>query len=140
MAPLLALLFSLIAPGAGQIYNGAYGKGIVLGVLFMLGKSALLPLCIRLFKITSEKGTLKIFYFFNWFNIALISLAAFDSFYFAFYTVSGKFLYALIFAVASVSVFRSTNNEIIFTLLSGRGGIYKMSRAKKNSPTEKKKV
>ena len=43
MTVFFALLFSLVVPGAGQIFTGHYGEGIALGLLFALGKSVLLP-------------------------------------------------------------------------------------------------
>lgn len=137
MNPLFALLLSLVGPGAGQVFNGQIGKGVAVGVLFALGKTALLPLIIRLFKITSEKGTLRLFYWFNIFYIALISYAAFDSFYYAFFTQNTRWLWAILTALIVAGVWRNTRNELVFTLLSGRAGIYRFTRSKKNSPTEK---
>lgn len=62
MTVFFALLFSLVVPGAGQIFTGHYGEGIALGLLFALGKSVLLPLVLRVFKVESLKRTLQIFY------------------------------------------------------------------------------
>lgn len=137
MNPLFCALLSLIGPGAGQVFNGQLGKGIVVGVLFALGKSAMLPLIIRLFKITGEKPTLRLFYWFNIFYIGLITYALFDSFYFAFFIEKVNWMYALFAAAVITLVQRNTNNELIFTLLSGRGGIYKFLRGNKNLRREK---
>ena len=52
MTPALALLFSLVAPGAGQILNGDFAQGVLLGALFAFGKSVLLPLMLRILRVT----------------------------------------------------------------------------------------
>ena len=44
MIPAAALLLSLIAPGAGHVFTGHYFEGGVIGLLFALGKSTMLPL------------------------------------------------------------------------------------------------
>ena len=72
MTVFFALMISLVAPGAGQVLTGHYGEGIVLGLLFALGKSVLLPLVLRVFKVESLKRTLQIFYACNWCYILLI--------------------------------------------------------------------
>ena len=61
MSALFALIFSLMAPGAGHILTGNYGQGIVLGSLFALGKNAFLPLSLRLFGVYTYKRTLHFF-------------------------------------------------------------------------------
>ena len=65
MTPALALLFSLVAPGAGQILNGDFAQGVLLGALFAFGKSVLLPLMLRILRVTRLKTTLQIFYVCN---------------------------------------------------------------------------
>ena len=138
MISFLALLFSLVAPGAGHILIGSYPEGFWLGGLFALGKSALLPLTLRVFKITDLKRTLQIFYACNCFYMALILYAAVSSLWRGFYAEQMHFLYALVFAICVTVVYKNTLNGFIFTALCGRSGVYGLLRVKKESPTEKK--
>ena len=138
MTSFLALLFSLVAPGAGHIFIGAYAEGFVLGGFFALGKSALLPLVLRMFNITDLKRTLQIFYICNCCYMALILYAAVSSLWRGFYAEQMHFLYALVFAICVTVVYKNTLNAFIFTALCGRSGVYGLLRAKATSPTEKK--
>lgn len=137
MNPVLALAFSLIAPGSGQILNGQYGKGVVLGVLFALGKSAILPLFIRFFGISSEQGILRTLYAANWLSVLVIVYALADAVYDSFVLPGGRILTAVLAAFMIVAVYKNTFNNFIFTSLCGRAGIYPLLRRAKKSPTEK---
>ena len=138
MTAFVAFLFSLAAPGAGHIFIGSYTEGFVLGGLFAVGKSAILPLFLRLFRVTDLKRTLQIFYVCNCFYMALILYAAISSLWRGFYAEQMHFLYALVFAICVTVVYKNTLNGFIFTALCGRSGVYGLLRAKAKSPTEKK--
>lgn len=138
MSAFLALLFSLVAPGAGHIFIGSYVEGFVLGGLFVVGKSALLPLALRAFKITDLKRTLQFFYVCNWVYMVLILYAAASSLWRGFYAEDTHFLFALVFAVCVTLVYKNTLNAFVFTALCGRSGVYSLMRGNKKSPTEKK--
>lgn len=138
MTAFVAFLFSLVAPGAGHILVGAYAEGFLLGGLFALGKSALLPLMLRAFQITDLKRTLQFFYVCNCCYIALILYAAASSVWRGFYAQQTHFLYALAFAICVTAVYKNTLNAFIFTALCGRSGVYTLLREKQKSPTEKK--
>lgn len=137
MTVFFALLFSLVVPGAGQIFTGHYGEGIVLGLLFALGKSVLLPLVLRVFKVESLKRTLQIFYACNWCYILLISYAVCSAVWHGFYAQQTHVWYAFLFALAVSLGYRNTLNAFVFTALCGRTGVYSILRQKKQSPTEK---
>lgn len=137
MNPILAFVFSLVAPGSGQILNGQYGKGLVLGVLFALGKSAVLPLFIRFFGISSRRGVLRTLYAANWLTVLVIVYALVDAVYDAFVLPGGQILTAVLAALMIVAVYKNTFNNFIFTALCGREGIYPLLRPVKKSPTEK---
>ena len=126
-----------MVPGAGQIFAGHYGEGIVLGLLFALGKSVLLPLVLRVFKVKSLKRTLQIFYACNWCYILLISYAVCSAVWHGFYAQQTHVWYAFLFALAVSLGYRNTLNAFVFTALCGRTGVYSILRQKKQSPTEK---
>ena len=134
----VALLLSLIAPGAGHIFNGYCWQGIIIGVLFAFGKSVFLPLRLRIFRITNLKRTLQILYACNLFYILLILYASLSSFWVGFYVRQTYLWYAILFAVAVTLAYKNTLNAFIFTALCGRSGVYVLLRGKKNSPTEEK--
>lgn len=133
-----SLLLSLVAPGAGHIFCGFYTEGIVLGVLFALGKSVLLPLCLRVFRVTALKRTLQLFYVCNCCYMALILYAAISAFVRGLGAENVHFLYAILFAAAITLTYKNTLNAFIFTALCGRTEVYGMLRGKGKIPTEKK--
>lgn len=138
MMKVLALLFSLMAPGAGHIFTGDYTQGIVLGGLFSVGRSGLLPLSLRLFKVQSERGMLQAFYACNWFYILLILYAAVSAFLQTESNTSAHFLYA-IFSVICISVaYKKTFSAFIFSAICGRKNAYAFYLKNRKSPTEKK--
>lgn len=136
MTPFVALLFSLMAPGAGQIFTGHWAEGIALGLFFAFGKSVLLPLVLRLFKVESLKHTLQIFYVCNWCYIGLIAYAVCAAVWHGFYAPQTHAWYAVLFAVAVSLAYRNTLNAFIFTALCGRTGIYSILKNKKQSSSE----
>lgn len=138
MIALTALVFSLIAPGAGHILQGYYAEGMVIGALFGFGKSVLLPLVLRVFRVTTLKRTLQLLYLFNWGYILLILYAALSSFWRGFSATQIHFWYALLFAIAVTLSYKKTLNAFIFTALCGRTEIYSLVRAKRKTTTEKK--
>ena len=140
MIPLSALLFSLIAPGAGHILTGHYTQGIMLGILFALGKSACLPLALRVGKVTTLKRTLQFFYVCNISYILLIAYAVLSAIWFGFAAQKMYFLHAIIFAFAIILVYKRTQNKFIFTALCGREGIYELMQKINKSTTEKNKI
>lgn len=138
MTPALALLFSLVAPGAGQILNGDFAQGILLGALFAFGKSVLLPLMLRILRVTRLKTTLQIFYIFNLGYMLLILYAAVESFVRGFFSTQFYFWPAVLCAVAVTLAQKNTFNAFVFTALCGRAGVYSILRKGKQTPTEKK--
>lgn len=133
----LALLFSLICPGAGQIFRGQFLLGILFGLLFCLGKSALLPLSLRVCKVTKLRQTLQFFYVCNWGYIVLILGAALAVF---FYTPSDEkkyFLETFLFILCVRLIYKQTFNPLIFTALCGRSGMWKIWQSVQKSPTRK---
>lgn len=138
MTPALALLFSLVAPGAGQILNGDFVHGMLLGALFAFGKSVLLPLMLRILRVTRLKTTLQIFYIFNLGYMLLILYAAVESFVRGFFSAQFYFWPAVLCAVAVTLAQKNTFNAFIFTALCGRAGVYSILRKGKQTPTEKK--
>ncbi|MBR4355469.1 MAG: hypothetical protein IKP96_02710 [Elusimicrobiaceae bacterium] len=139
MSALFALIFSLMAPGAGHILTGNYGQGIVLGSLFALGKNAFLPLSLRLFGVYTYKRTLQFFYVWNWFYIVLIVYAVVSAVWYGWNVQEMYFFQTLIFILAVRLVHKNTKSKIIFTALCGRSGIYELMEKMHKSPTEKKK-
>lgn len=134
----LALLFSLMAPGAGHILGGDYTQGVVLGVLFVLGRSGLLPLALRMLNVQSKRGLLRAFYACNWFYILLILYAAVSAFLQTKSNTSAHFLYA-IFSVICISVaYKKTFSAFIFSAICGRKNAYAFYLQNRKSPTEKK--
>lgn len=134
----LALLFSLMAPGAGQIFIGKFAEGILLGVLYALGKSALLPLSFRLFKVTQLKRTLQFFYVCNWCYIFLILYAMSAAFFQAKNSTGNYFLATILFIICVRLVQKQTLNKFIFTTLCGRIGVWEIWQDLRKSQTEKK--
>lgn len=138
MTPCVSLIFSLILSGAGQIYTGDYVGGIIIGLLFSLGKSVLLPLSLRVFKVNDLPRALQFFYVCNWGYIVLICAAAAGAFWRGFYTHDTHFLYAFLFAAAGIAVYKNTFNKFIFTALCGRTGVWETLAQMRKSPTKKK--
>ncbi len=81
---LIALLFSLICPGAGQMFYGDFVKVIIFSFIFVFGKIVVLPLLIRIFRITKPEKILKFAYVFNIFYICVIVLSIIDAVFFTF--------------------------------------------------------
>lgn len=138
MIATLALFISLFAPGAGHIFVGKYGEGILLGALFALGKSALLPLVIRVFKVQDVRRLLYVFYWFNWSYIALILYAGISSFAYGTRAQEMHFLQAILFVFCVVLIYKRTFNKFIFTSLCGRTGVYEYWCKLRKTPSEKK--
>lgn len=138
MTPALCLFFSLIFPGAGQIYAGDYAAGVIIGLLFALGKSALLPLSFRVFKVNDLPRALAFFYVCNCGYIALICGAAAGALWRGFQVSEPHFLYAFLFAFAGIAAYKNTFNKFIFTALCGREGVWEAFIKTRKSPTEKK--
>lgn len=138
MTAFMSLIFSLVYPGAGQIYAGDYVAGIAIGLLFMLGKSALLPLALRAGKVDDLPRALRFFYVCNWGYIVLILGAAACAFWRGFYARETHFLYAFLFALAGITAYKNTFNKFIFTALCGREGVWEVLVKMRKSSTEKK--
>ncbi len=132
-----ALLFNLIMPGAGQIFLGQFVEGILFGLLFCLGRSALLPLSLRLFKVSTLKQTLKIFYVCNWCYILLIFISLFAVFFQRAGSEKKYFLETIFFIISARLIYKQTFNSFIFTTLSGRSGVWKILQNIRKSSSEK---
>lgn len=134
----LAMIFSLIAPGAGHVLTGDYEKGIVLGCLFALGKSALLPLALRLWRVTTLQQTLRFFYVCNVCYMLLIFYAIASAVWRGSYVQHMHLEYAVLFAFSVTLMYKRTQNKFIFTALCGREGIYELMMKINQTPTGKK--
>jgi len=134
----LALLFSLVAPGAGQIFIGKFMQGILFGFLFSLGKSALLPLCLRLFRVTKLKRMLQFVYLCNWGYIVLIFGASAAAFFQAQHAVEKHWVAAIFFIVCVRTIQKQTFNSFIFTALCGRSGMWKILQSISKNTSGKK--
>ena len=137
MILLLSVFFSLMAPGAGHILIGDYWQGLILGGLFALGKSALLPLAIRIGKIDTVKSVLQFFYVCNMGYILLILYALASAAWSGFYAQEMHVLQALVFIFAVILVYKRTQNKFIFTALCGRSGIYELMMKMRKSQKRK---
>lgn len=135
----LAILFSLVAPGAGQILIGNYIEGMVIGILFALGKSTLLPLALRIGNVSTLKRTLAFFYAFNVGYILLILYAIVSAAWHGFYAQEMHVLQAIVFVFSVMLVYKRTQNKFIFTTLCGRSGIYELMQKMRKSQTVKNK-
>lgn len=137
MIAILAVLFSLIAPGSGHVLVGDWVQAVVLGGVFALGKTALLPLSLRVFRVQTLKRTLQILYVCNCCYIALIFYAVISAFWCGLQTNELYFLRACLFAVAIILVQKNTQHKFIFTALCGREGVYEILQKMRKSPTGK---
>ncbi|MBO7191731.1 MAG: hypothetical protein J6V32_06585 [Elusimicrobiaceae bacterium] len=138
MTVALALIFTLIAPGSGHVLTGNCAQGIVIGVLFALGKNALLPLSLRIFHVQTLKRTLQAFYVCNWCYIALIFYAVASAFWCALKAREQCLGPAVLVALMIILVQKNTRSKIIFTALCGRAGMWEILQKMRKSPTEKK--
>lgn len=138
MIVLWSVLFSLVAPGAGHVLTGNYVQGCILGGLFALGKSALLPLALRVGKVTTLKRVLQFFYVCNMGYILIISYALISAVWCGFHAQEMHVLQALVFIFATILVYKRTQNKFIFAALCGRSGIYELMLKMHKSQTEKK--
>ena len=136
MTALVALLFSLIAPGAGHALTGHWGQAILIGGIFALGKNALLPLSFRLGRVRTLKRALRFLYVCNWCYIALIFYAVISAFWYGFYTQEMYILRACLFAAVVILVQKNTKSKFIFTALCGRAGMWELVQKIYKSPTE----
>ncbi len=132
----IALILNMVAPGAGQIFNGDYWLGAALGILFALGKTALLPLMVRAFKVRSEEAILKLFYWFNWFYSLCVLFAIVQGTARGFSVTVTHPWTAVLCAFMIVSVYKNTHKEILFSALCGRRGLYEVLVVARKSPTE----
>lgn len=136
MKPVIALLLGLCAPGAAQIFNGEFTKGIVFGVLFALGRSVFLPLCLRIFSIRSERAVLLTFLWANRLFVGVILYALVDGVYQAFFVSQTYGWSAVLSAVMIVAVSKNTFKNFLFTALCGRAGLFEILVPKRISPSE----
>lgn len=121
ISTITALILSLIAPGSGQIFNGHFLKGFCIAVLFMFGRTVILPLLIRIFNFGKIK-TLKLIYAFNIIYPILIIIAAIDAVLNAWkmpHTLTAA-AYSFVLALVIISVYHGLKNSFIIYAMSGR--------------------
>jgi len=118
MNGVFSIVFSLLGPGAGQVFNGQLAKGLIFMLLFALWRSFFLPLFLRVFARTDLRRGLKIIYVFNIIYMFIIAGAVIDAFYFS-YSARGNFLFAFISVLCVRGAQRSTLNKNIFEMLCG---------------------
>ena len=138
MTAVLAVLFSLIAPGAGHALTGDWIQAVVLGGVFALGKNALLPFGLRVFRVDTLARVLKIFYVCNWCYVVLIFYAIASAFWCGLHASQMQIGKAILFAGMVILVQKNTQNKFIFTALCGRDGVWELMQKMRKSTTEKK--
>ena len=138
MLKLCAVIFTLIAPGSGDILTGNYTHGLTVGLLFVLGRSGILQLMLRALRVRTQRGALQCFYACNWFYIVLIFYALVHAFLQTKNNATAYFLYAVVAAICISFAYKKTFCNSIFTALCGRSGLYEFYLKNKKSPTEKK--
>lgn len=136
MSGIAALFLSMVAPGAGQIFNGDYGLGALLGCIFALGKTAVLPLSVRVFRIKTEEGVLNLFYWFNWGYSLCVLFAIVQAAVRGFSGADSHPWTGILSAFIIVSVYKNTHKEILFSSLSGRSGLYQIIKPNRKSSSE----
>ena len=118
MNNVFAVFFSLLAPGAGAVFNAQNAKGFVFLFLFCLGKSFILPLILRFFAGVNLTRGLKIIYVFNIIYVSIIALSIVDSAFFA-SAKNANFVFAFVCALCARAAQMNTLHENIFNMLSG---------------------
>lgn len=136
MNGIIALFLSMVAPGAGQIFNGDYWLGALLGGMFALGKTAVLPLMVRGLRLKTEESILKLFYWFNWLYSVCVLFAIVQATVRGFGVTVTHPWTAVLCALMIISVYKNTQKEILFSALCGRRGLYQVLRPVRKSPTE----
>jgi hypothetical protein len=132
---LTALIFSLIAPGSGQVFNGQYFKAGFFAFIFIFGRCVILPLIIRIFKFKDDISALKLIYIFNIIYPILIIISAVDAAYFATnisHNARGAF-YAICALFIISTTYRALSNKFIVYSMSGREDLVKYILTSKNS-------
>lgn len=121
-----ALILGLLTPGSAQIFNGQYLKGSLFVAFFLLGKSAFLPLLIRLFKFKDKQKILKFIYDFNILYAAFIIVAIIDGAIGSLKTEhSLKITFiSLLLAIFVINAAKQLRNKFIVYALSGRDDIF----------------
>jgi hypothetical protein len=124
---LTALIFSLIAPGSGQVFNEQYFKAGFFAFIFVFGRYVILPLIIRVLKFKDDVSALKIIYVFNIVYPILIIISAVDAAYFAAnipHNARGA-LYAIFSLFIISAAYRALSNKFIVYSMSGREDLVK---------------
>ena len=123
---LYALILGFLVPGSAQVFNGQYLKGGLFVAFFLLGKSAILPLLIRLFKFKEKQKLLKFIYDFNIVYVAFIIVAVIDGFLGAFKAEHSLkiFLVSLVLVFCVITTAKQLKNKFIVYALSGRDDIF----------------
>ncbi len=136
MNGIIALVLSMVAPGAGQVFNGDYWLGAALGGMFALGKTALLPLSVRVLRVQTEEGLLKLFYWFNWLYSLCVLFAIVQAGARGFGGAQSHPWTGVLSAFMIVAVFKNTHKEILFSALCGRRGLYEIIKPNRKSTSE----
>ena len=134
----LVTLFSLCAPGAGQVYNADYGKAAVFGGIFILLQPLAAPLLVRILKIRELRGVLKLAQTVNRIFIAAVILSVVDAVYSAYkgYTAllhiswSGA-AYAAVYAAAVSVCYRYLMASPYPDMVAGMEGFILLVRPEK---------
>lgn len=132
-----ALIFSLICPGAGQMFYGSFTKAIIFSFIFVFGKIVILPLLIRIFKIRETQKILKFAYAFNIFYICVIILSILDAVFFGFSLKIGpsikKIVFISVYCIAILAIYFNlkryqvlfmylfSSNKELFNILNPKG-------------------
>lgn len=122
----IAVLLALIAPGAGQFYNGQYFKGLLFGTAFALMMNVLVPLVVRARGLTLK---IDILIFVSRANAAyalIIFVSILDALFYALSIYKGyldrpphSLPAAAIFALAIVPMEKNLRNPVLIDMLAG---------------------
>lgn len=120
----IAIILSLLAPGAGQVYNGHYFKATAFAVIYAMLMTVIFPLFIRIFKITDIQKMLAAAKTFNIIVICAVLISVADagiSAWFKAGVTKTDIIASLIYVFAVVTIHKNLKNAFLITALSGNG-------------------
>lgn len=89
MSIFLAFALALCAPGAGQLYNGDFGRAAIFGGTFLFLQPLAAPLLVRLFRVRKLKSVITLAQWSNSLLIAVIFISVADAVYFSWLDYAG---------------------------------------------------
>ncbi|MDD4003947.1 MAG: hypothetical protein PHW69_01920 [Elusimicrobiaceae bacterium] len=135
MGLVIVVLLALCAPGAGQIYNGDYGKAVFFGGVFLALQPVAAPLAVRFFKIRLLKNVIVAAQWINSLFIALVILSVFDAFFSAYRLYSSfsaiswaGLAYGAVYAMGAVFCYKRLMASPYPDMLAGLDGFVSIIR------------